>query len=658
MANLQSPGVESKETTTQNTVVQNATGRAAIVGKFQWGPAFQTVQITNEVELAEIFGYPDNATADYFISAANFLQYGNDLRVVRVVNEETAKNASPLSNQIKYTITSAGSNYAVGDSIRVKFLSTVVEDAGIVTKVGNTGQILSAFIPSSKIIDYAKSISQFPALSDSWTVEVVSEASGISGAISIEEVVTDSGIMLTDPDTAEDAIKNTVFQESIASLSLPAIAAMYPGETGDQIEVEIVSKADYEAQGVKALSVYPAGGTRNSTARAVFGYGPETEDQYCVIVRRNDAIVENMILSTKPGDRDVYNNNIYMDAFFSKGSSGYVFATAMNWPKGFSGIIKLSGGLSSNDTVTAGDFMIGWDKFSDPETLYINSLIAGVVAGETLEIASTVQKHVVAIADSRRDCLAMVSPPREVLVNVRENRAIDNLVNWRTAQGAYTENNFNVGSTYFMIDGNYKYQYDKYNDVNRWIPFAADIAGLCARTDQISNPWMSPAGLNRGQLLNVIKVAIEPARPARDRLYQESINPIISEEGGYVLWGDKTGTKVQSPFDRINVRRLFNMIKKAIGDASKSKVFEINNAFTRNSFSMETSQYLDGIRALGGVYDFRVICDTTNNTPAVIDRNEFIATFRIKPARSINFISLNFVADATGTNFDEVIGKA
>ena len=658
MANLLSPGVESKETTTQNTVVQNATGRAALVGKFQWGPAFQTVQITNEVELAEIFGYPDNATADYFMSAANFLQYGNDLRVVRAINEDTAKNSSPLANQIKYTITAPGSNYEVGDSVKVKFLATVVEETGIVTKVGTTGQILSVFIPSGKIISYAKSIGQYPDLSDSWTVEVVSTASGISGAISINSITTDSAIMLTDPDTAGDAIKGTTFQESVKALGLPAIAAMYPGETGDQIEVEIVSKSTYDASTLKTLPMYPLGGTRSATAKQVFGYGPETDDQYCIIVRRNDTIVENMILSTKPGDRDVYNSNVYMDDFFSKGSSSYIFASAMNWPKGFSGIIKLSGGLSSNETVTAGDLMLGWDKFADPETLYINSLIAGAVAGETLEIASTVQKHVVAIADSRRDCLAMVSPPREILVNVKENRAIDNLVNWRTAQGAYDENNFNVSSTYFMIDGNYKYQYDKYNDVNRWIPFAADIAGLCARTDQISNPWMSPAGLNRGQLLNVNKVAIEPSRPGRDRLYQESINPIISEEGGYVLWGDKTGTKVQSPFDRVNVRRLFNMVKKAIGDASKSKVFEINNAFSRNSFFTETSQYLAGIKTDGGVYDFRVICDTTNNTPAVIDRNEFVAVFRLKPARSINFITLNFVADATGTNFDEVIGKS
>lgn len=658
MANLLSPGVESKETTTQNTVVQNATGRAAIVGKFQWGPAFQPIQITNEVELAEIFGYPDNATADYFISAANFLQYGNDLRVIRAINEETAKNASPLANQVKYTITAGGSNYEVGSQVKVKFLSTVVEESGVVTRVGTTGQILSVFIPSAKIISYAKTIGQFPELSDSWTVEVISTASGISGAISIDSIVTDSGIMLTDPDTAEESIKNTQFQEAVKALGLPAIAAMYPGETGDQIEVEIVSKADYNTTGTTMLPVYPAGGERSSTARQVFGYGPETDDQYCIIVRRNDAIVENMILSVKPGDRDVYNNNIYMDAFFSKGASSYIFASAMNWPKDFSGIIKLSGGLSSNDTVSAGDFMLGWDRFADPETLYINSLIAGAVAGETLEIASTVQKHVVSIADSRRDCLAIVSPPKELLVNVKENRAIDNLVNWRTAQGSYEENNFNVSSTYFMIDGNYKYQYDKYNDVNRWIPFAADIAGLCARTDQISEPWMSPAGLNRGQLLNVLKVAIEPARPARDRLYQEAINPIISESGGYVLWGDKTGTKVQSPFDRVNVRRLFNMVKKAIGDASKSKLFEVNNSFTRNSFFTETSQYLAGIKTLGGVYDFRVICDTTNNTPAVIDRNEFVATFRLKPARSINFITLNFVADATGTNFDEVIGKA
>uniref|UniRef100_A0AB38ZCZ0 Tail sheath n=1 Tax=Acinetobacter phage vB_AbaSt_W16 TaxID=3116434 RepID=A0AB38ZCZ0_9CAUD len=656
---LLSPGIELKENTTQSTVVQNATGRAAMAGKFQWGPAFQVIQVTNEVELVDLFGQPDNATADYFMSAANFLQYGNDLRLVRVVNEDSAKNSSPIAGHLKTTITASGSNYAVNDKVIIKYNTTTIEDAGVVTAVDKDGKILKIFVPSEKIIAYAKSIGQYPALSDSWTAEVVSVASGISGAINVDSIETDSGILLTDPENADEKITSVAFQAKLAAYAMPGVVALYPGSTGDQLEVEIVSKETYDKGTSAPLTIYPAGGTRASLAKAIFGYGPQNENEYAFIVRRNGEVVESYVLSTERGAKDMYGSNIYLDDYFARGSSNYIFATAQGFPKGFSGIIRLSGGLSANEAVTAGDLMRGWDKFADSEALHVNLMIAGSCAGEDAEVASTVQKHVVALADERMDCLALISPPRETIVNIGLTRAVDNLIAWREGTGAYEAANMNISSTYAFIDGNYKYQYDKYNDVNRWVPLAADIAGLCARTDDISQPWMSPAGYVRGQILNCIKLAIEPRKAQRDRLYQDSINPVIGAQGGdgFLLFGDKTATKVPSPFDRVNVRRLFNMLKKNIGDASKFRLFEINDAFTRSSFRMETTAYLAGIKSLGGVYDFRVVCDETNNTPAVIDRNEFVATFYIKPARAINFIQLNFVATATGADFDEIIGR-
>lgn len=653
-----SPGIELKENTTQSTVVQNATGRAAMAGKFQWGPAFQTIQVTNEVELVELFGQPDNLTADYFMSAANFLQYGNDLRVVRVVNELTAKNSSPVAGNIQFTITDPGSNYEVGDKVVIKYTTTTIEEGGKVTAVDRDGKILSVFIPTGKIIDYAKSIGQYPALSDSWTASVVSTASGISGAISLQSIETDSGILLTEPDSSASKITGVEFQEKLAKYTMPGVVALYPGETGDQLDVEIVSYADFNA-GAKELTIYPNGGKRTSLAKAVFGYGPQNEDEYAFIVRRNGEVVENYILSTDPKAKDMYGSNIFLDDYFAKGASNYIFATATGFPKGFSGVLRLNGGKSANDSVTAGDLMQGWDRFADSEALHVNLMIAGSCAGESAEISTVVQKHVVSIADERQDCLVLISPPREALVKVGPTRAIDNLIDWRLGNGEFETANMNISSTYAMIDGNYKYQYDKYNDVNRWVPLAADMAGLCARTDDIAQPWMSPAGYQRGQILNVIKLAIEPRKAHRDRLYQEAINPVIGANGGngFVLFGDKTATKVPSPFDRVNVRRLFNMLKKNIGDMSKYTLFEINDSFTRSSFRMETTQYLSGIKSLGGIYDMRVVCDGTNNTPAVIDRNEFIATFYIKPARAINYIQLNFVATATGADFDEIIGR-
>ena len=436
--------------------------------------------------------------------------------------------------------------------------------------------------------------------------------------------------------------------------------ALYPGELGSTVQVEIISKAAYDSGAM--ISGFPSGASVKNSGRSVMTYGPQTDNQYAFIVRRGGIVQESFIVSTEKTDKDIYGVNIFMDDFFANGGSQYVYGTSLNWPKGFSGILEFGGGLSSNDTVGADELMNGWDMFADREALHVPLLIAGACAGETVEIMSTVQKHVISIGDERQDCTVFVSPPRSLLVNIPLATAVDNMIEWRTGYklsgGAVVDNNLNVSSSYGFLDGNYKYQYDKYNDVNRWVPLAGDIAGLCVYTDSVAQPWMSPAGYNRGQIRNCIKLAIEPRTAHRDAMYQVQINPVTGFAGGsgFVLFGDKTLTNVPSPFDRINVRRLFNMIKKDIGDNAKYKLFENNDDFTRSSFRMDTGQYMTNIRALGGCYDYRVICDTTNNTPDVIDRNEFVATIYVKPPRSINYITLNFVATSTGADFDELVG--
>lgn len=660
---LLSPGIESKETSVQSTIVRSATGRAALVGKYQWGPAFQVIQTTNEVELVDLFGGPNNETADYFMSAMNFLQYGNDLRLVRVVDRENAKNSSPVAGNIESTIVQGGSNCKVGDTLDVKYSNTVIESQARVTKVDETGKILAIFIPSAKIIKHAKAVGEYPGMSSNWTIELSSTSSGISVSVTLGKIVVDSGILLTEAETAKEQIDSVAFQALIKKYNVPAVVAIYPGELGDNIEVEIVSKTEFDKIRPGPLNIIPAGGSRNMSARAILQYGPQTEDQYAFIVRRAGVVVSSVVLSTREGDKDVYGNNIFMDSYFAKGTSNYIFGSSRGFPKGFSGILTLSGGLSSNTTVTAGHMMQGWDLFSDRESLHVNLMIAGAVAGEATQFSSDVQKHVVSIADERQDCLVLISPSRADLVNVPLTRAVSNLLAWRkgftdSQTPAPVEANMNINTTYAEIDGNYKYQYDKYNDVNRWVPLAADIAGLCTRTDSVSQPWMSPAGLNRGQILNCIKLAIEPKQSHRDEMYQLGINPVTGFQGGegFILYGDKTATTVPTPFDHINVRRLFNMLKKQIGDSAKYKLFELNDDFTRSSFRMEVSQYLSGIKALGGMYEYRVVCDTTNNTPQVIDRGEFVASIYVKPARSINYITLNFVATSTGADFDELIG--
>jgi phage tail sheath protein FI len=213
-------------------------------------------------------------------------------------------------------------------------------------------------------------------------------------------------------------------------------------------------------------------------------------------------------------------------------------------------------------------------------------------------------------------------------------------------------------SSYVVMDSAWKYQYDKYSDVYRWVPLNGDIAGLCARTDTQRDPWFSPAGLNRGQIKNVVKLSWNPQKTERDTIYKAGINPVVTFPGeGTILYGDKTFQNRPSAFDRINVRRLFLILEKTIAKASRSTLFEFNDEFTRAQFVNLVEPFLRDIQGRRGIYDYRVVCDTTNNTPEVIDQNQFVGDIYIKPARSINFIQLNFVAVRTGVAFNEIVGK-
>jgi phage tail sheath protein FI len=216
-------------------------------------------------------------------------------------------------------------------------------------------------------------------------------------------------------------------------------------------------------------------------------------------------------------------------------------------------------------------------------------------------------------------------------------------------------NNLNKSSTYAVIDSCWKYQYDRYNDVYRYVPMAGDTAGLCARTDETAEPWFSPGGYNRGQIKNLVKLNWSPNKTDRDNLYRNQINPVVTQPGlGTVLFGDKTLTQKPSAFDRINVRRLFIVLEKAIATAAKFQLFEFNDAFTRAQFVSLVEPFLRDVQGRRGITEFQVVCDDSNNTGEVIDRNDFIADIYIKPNKSINFITLNFIATRSGVSFEEV----
>ena len=298
---------------------------------------------------------------------------------------------------------------------------------------------------------------------------------------------------------------------------------------------------------------------------------------------------------------------------------------------------------STKSTTINSTVETSYDLVSEPEEFGdIDFLVPGKITG-------TVAAKLIAIAESRRDCIAVISPQRTDVINSSTStKKTDNIVDF-----------FNTisSSSYAIFDSGYKYLYDKYNDTYRYVPCAADVAGLCISSTINSETWFSPAGYNRGNLRNAAKLAYSPRKAERDRLYTARVNPVVAFPGqGVVLFGDKTGLSSPSAFDRINVRRLFIELEKNIARFSKFQLFEINDELTRSAFKGAVDPYLRNVQGRRGIYDFLVVCDDSNNTADVIDRNEFRAEIYIKPARSINFITITFVATRTGVSFNELIG--
>jgi phage tail sheath protein FI len=298
----------------------------------------------------------------------------------------------------------------------------------------------------------------------------------------------------------------------------------------------------------------------------------------------------------------------------------------------------LSGG--ADGSISAGEFIGALDVFQNAELTNISLLMTG--NPDTTVVNYAVDE----IAENRRDCVVFASP---------SFNAAGDLTSPDTSVVTYT-NDYHR-SSYLVVDSGWKYQYDKYNDVYRWIPLNGDMAGLCARTDNQRDPWFSPAGITRGLVKNTVKLLFNPNQAQRDLLYRNGINPVVTFRGeGTILYGDKTFLNRPSAFDRINVRRLFIVLERAIATASRSTLFEFNDDFTRAQFVAYVTPFLRTVQSRRGIYNFKVVCDSTNNPPAVVDANQFVGDIYIQPAKSINFIQLNFVATRTGVSFDEVVG--
>jgi phage tail sheath protein FI len=413
------------------------------------------------------------------------------------------------------------------------------------------------------------------------------------------------------------------------------IIARYPGTQGNNIKVVILDEGNFDVASVDAD--IKAASAAFDTAPAAGEYHIAVFDVDGTFSGVANSIVETYAyLSDTAGTKGEDGANIYFVDVINQQSNFIYFGDISLLT---AGVTTLSGGVDG--TVSDAEKTAGWDLFRS-ETVDVSLLIAGAVS-------STVANYIVSnVAEFRKDCVVTISPERDDVVGSTD--PLGDVLEFRDALG--------LNTSYAFLDSNWKYIYNKYFDRFEWVPLSGDTAGLMARTDFDRDAWFSPAGYNRGILKNVVRLAWNPERTDRDELYKLGVNPVISEPGqGALLFGDKTLLSRPSAFDRINVRRLFIVLEKAIATAAKFQLFELNDQFTRAQFVSIVEPFLREVQGRRGVTEFKVVCDETNNTPQVVDTNRFIGDIYIKPARSINFITLNFVAVRSGADFNEVVGQ-
>jgi phage tail sheath protein FI len=448
------------------------------------------------------------------------------------------------------------------------------------------------------------------------------------------------------------------------------LSAKHPGALGNSLSVIVVDAGNWANLSTTNAQIFDTA-PNVSVYASTYGNAAIAKDELHVAVVDEDGLIsgakgtvlEKFQYLSKASDavssdgRSIYYRNVLND------QSAYLRwrahpSVAGNWgssikantaiafdqlTSAYGSPLSMVGGEDS--VASQGAVAAGFYSFFANDEVYDFSLVpTGPLSGANARLV------VDNLAEVRKDCVVFISPEfADVQVNQADSTKTTNVVSFRNTDLT------NLSSSYAFLDSGWKYQYDRYNDTYRWLPLNGDIAGLCARTDFVADPWFSPGGLNRGQIRNVVKLAFNPNKGQRDTLYKAGINPVISSPGtGTVLFGDKTLLSRPSAFDRINVRRLFIVLEKSIAVAAKSQLFEFNDEFTRSQFRNLVEPFLRDVKGRRGITDYKVVCDSTNNTPEVIDRNEFVADIYVKPARSINFITLNFIATRTGISFEEL----
>lgn len=673
MAIQVSPGINVSEFDNTTVVPAVSTTVGGIAGVFQWGPAYQRVLVDSETTLVQKFGKPDSNTFESFFSAANFLAYGNALYVVRTYD------ASALNAVANTGTVTAPQIDNIDDFSKTTLDANIAYVAKYAGTLGNSLKVSvcdSANAFSCNLVANAAALT-FTVGSNTATVNAYSTSQGggntaansVLGALTVGDFVRAGNATIGYQFLKVTAVAGPTGAETANGGSYFANGVTISFATPYNLSTAITQNSNTT---VRFWEFYNAVDRAPGTTPYTAGLGLTTRDELHVVVVDEDgkfAGAPNQILEvwsnlSRATDaksssgaaqfyRTVIDNNsayIYTGAPRSGAATGLASAVANSTNvKPYSASLALGADSTAEGSIALGSVAAGWDLFKSKEDVDVSLLVTGK-AVSTGGLANYVISN---IAESRQDCVAFISPDASILTNADP---VQYAVDFRNSTGGVS--GLTINSSYAVYTGNYKYQYDKYNDVYRWVPLNGDIAGLCAATDFDRDAWFSPAGFNRGQIKNVTKLLYNPNQAQRDLLYKNDVNPVVTFPGqGTVLYGDKTLLGQPSAFSRINVRRLFIVLEKAIALAAQSSLFEFNDAFTRAQFKNLVEPFLRQVQGRRGIFDYRVVCDETNNTPQVIDSNQFVGDIYIKPARSINFIQLNFVAVRTGVDFNTIVGQ-
>ena len=696
MADLVSPGVQVKEKDLTASVRSEPTSIGATAIISNWGPMNEVITISDETQLVSIFGKPNGTNYLYWFSAANFLAYSNTLRVVQM-QTAGAKNACQTGTAVLIPNTTT---WLTGDGTQGPFSGGEATAIGEFTArfpgtKGNSLKVSACWTGQAVPSTYEASAYYTQDIGDTTSNNLVNagELPGAaltvtaSMALAVDDIISFGveGPYNVPPDAtalAEQGQKYKVTSYTGTALRLeryPKVNAkgLKTAIDGSGTAVQINRYWQYWDQ----FDGPPGTSTWMENKQ---GLNSGKDELHVIVIDADGGITgapgtileKHANLSKMAGAvTDSGDNNYYVDALYL--GSNYIYwvdhpTGTTNWgteplvgnaPSTVTAALlstvdqtnSYSGGVGGV-TPTEGERALAFDYFANADTVDFNLLISGpaTVTGAT---GTAHAIDLIDLVEKRKDSVVFLSPYSQAVVPGASGSSAANSYQQINNVTAYFDSL--PSSSYAVFDSGYKKIYDKYNDTFRWVPLNADIAGTCARTDAVEDPWWSPGGLNRGQIRGAIELALNPSQSERDTLYRARVNPVVTFPGeGTVLWGDKTALAQTSAFDRINVRRLFITIEEAIAKASRTVLFEFNDTFTRENFLGMVNPYLRDVMARRGITDFLAVCDETNNTGQVIDNNEFRADIYVKPARSINFITLTFIATRTDVAFSEVVGRA